>query len=691
MADRDDNNFRVRPGPNRNRGSRASSGVKSFRQQIHAAIRKNGGNPNRLGASNKSGRFNGRGRGATVVRNLPRSSNSGSRFRPRRVVVKARIVKLTRQRDARGQKMRGVASRKADMHLRYLEREGVTRDGEKGHAYSAFEDHADGQAFIERGRDDRHQFRFIVAPEDASELEDLQCFTRDLMRQMESDLETRLDWIAVDHYNTGHPHSHILLRGITEDGKVLNIAGDYIAHGIRHRASELMTLELGPQTEIDISRKLELDCNAERFTRLDRVLLLEQERCGVIDLRPGLSDSYLVKNSRLLLVERAQKLEALSLAQEVTPGCWNLKESTELTLRELGEHTMRQEKIGRALIIHQLDQQPNGRTVLRHVGALSGPVIGRVLDRGLAGDGLDGRFYAVIDGVDGRVHYVEPADPHKIDEVEHGHIVAFDPIAPVAQPRKADRNIMNMTDDDGIYRPSDHLEEINERFEQQGKDPEAFVRSHVRRLEALRRAGYVERINEDAWRVPKDFVERGMAYDTGLQGNDMKVRTLSAYDLETQVVSDGATWLDRELASFKRTELSSVGFGAEVNSARYRRAERLIEMGLARQETDGRIIIPEKTVATLERREVARVGKQMAAESGLNFTQSKAGNYVSGTLIGPINLVSGRFAMIDDGMGFQLVPWQPILEQRIGRHITGVARDDGGIEWSLGRNRGLGL
>jgi len=87
----------------------------------------------------------------------------------------------------------------------------------------------------------------------------------------------------------------------------------------------------------------------------------------------------------------------------------------------------------------------------------------------------------------------------------------------------------------------------------------------------------------------------------------------------------------------------------------------------------------------------ARVGKALAAERGLTFSPSKVGHYVSGTLVGSTQLASGRFAMIDDGIGFQLVPWQPLLEQRIGRHITGIVRDAGGIEWSFGRNRGLEL
>jgi hypothetical protein len=122
------------------------------------------------------------------------------------VVVKARVVRLNPPgKDARGPKLRATMSRAVDVHLRYLERDGVTRDGERGKAYSALENEADGKAFVERGRGDRHQFRFIVAPEDAAEMGDLRGFTRDLMRQMEFDLATRLDWIAVDHHNTGHP------------------------------------------------------------------------------------------------------------------------------------------------------------------------------------------------------------------------------------------------------------------------------------------------------------------------------------------------------------------------------------------------------------------------------------------------------------------------------------------------------
>jgi hypothetical protein len=86
---------------------------------------------------------------------------------------------------------------------------------------------------------------------------------------------------------------------------------------------------------------------------------------------------------------------------------------------------------------------------------------------------------------------------------------------------------------------------------------------------------------------------------------------------------------------------------------------------------------------------VERVGQELARARGMTFQPTKTGYYVSGTLAGSTDLASGRYAMIEDRLGFSLVPWQPVL--RIGQHLTGVMRGDGGIEWDLGRKLGLGL
>jgi len=204
-------------------------------------------------------------------------------------------------------------------------------------------------------------------------------------------------------------------------------------------------------------------------------------------------------------------------------------------------------------------------------------------------------------------------------------------------------------------------------------------------------AGHAERIDADYWRVPSDLTERGQAYDRARDRANIRISILSPTGVDSQIGHDGATWLDRELASPNRTTLANTGFGREVTEAMERRRQSLVNMGHAVRLEDGRIRVSKDFVANLERTEVNRVGKAMAAERGLTFAAAKSGEYVSGTLVGSTQLASGRFAMIDDGIGFQLVPWQPVLDKRIGQHITGTVRDVGGIEWSFGRKRGLGM
>jgi type IV secretory pathway VirD2 relaxase len=124
-------------------------------------------------------------------------------------------------------------------------------------------------------------------------------------------------WIAVDHHNTGRAHTHIIVRGVLDDGRILNIAGDYIAHGIHHRASELVTLELGHQSEIELRTKLRSEVEAERWTRHDKMLQTEQREQGIIDLRRGERATYLVRENRGLRIGRVKHLERYGLANEV--------------------------------------------------------------------------------------------------------------------------------------------------------------------------------------------------------------------------------------------------------------------------------------------------------------------------------------------------------------------------------------
>jgi hypothetical protein len=185
-------------------------------------------------------------------------------------------------------------------------------------------------------------------------------------------------------------------------------------------------------------------------------------------------------------------------------------------------------------------------------------------------------------------------------------------------------------------------------------------------------------------------VDRGMAYDLSRGGDGLRVRVLSPLGLEQQVGSDGATWLDRELAAHGNVAVGAMGFGREVAEALERRAGRLAETGHARRQPDGTFVLRRNLLAVLERQEVEREGREMAGARGLAFQPVRAGEHVSGKLVGSANLASGRFAMIDNGIEFSLVPWQEVLDRRTGQHIAGIARE-GGSEWSFGRKRDLGL
>ncbi|NPU15635.1 relaxase/mobilization nuclease domain-containing protein [Bradyrhizobium sp. 83002] len=230
----------------------------------------------------------------------------------RRVTVKARIVR---------HKGRAFRSAPLSAHLAYLKLDGVTRDGEPARMFNARGDQAGEAAFEKEGRGDRHHFRFIVSPEGAADMVDLKAFTRDLMRHMEADLSTRLEWIAVDHWNTDNPHVHVLVRGVDDTGADLVISRDYIGRGLRSRAEELVALELGPKPEHEIGSALGKEITADRWTRLDHEIRMAADEVGAVDLRqdvPGLPDRQAVG----LMRGRLRYLERLGLATAAGPNEW---------------------------------------------------------------------------------------------------------------------------------------------------------------------------------------------------------------------------------------------------------------------------------------------------------------------------------------------------------------------------------
>ena len=575
MSANDD--FRVRPGKIR---STRGPQTKSFLAQALQAAQKAGGLSR--GPASRGSRF-GRGRAASLA------ASRMLQARGRGAMIKARVVR----------QMRSPGALRA--HIGYLKRDGVTRDGSPGKLFDAAGDDADGRDFAERCEGDRHHFRFIVSPDDAGELSSLRSFTRDLMDQASRDLGTRLDWVAVDHWNTEHPHIHILVRGRADDGSDLVISRDYIGSGLRARAGDLVTRELGPRSELEVRRGLEAEVTAERWTRLDRSLAREAGRAeGVVDLRPERDAG--ADPLREVRIGRMRTLERMRLAEPAGPARWILAPDAEQRLRSLGERgdiikrlhkTLTKDGVSRAPSSWALEGESHGE-----------PIVGRLMARGLD-DELRGTAFAVVDGIDGRVHHLKLSDIESAGDGPIGGIV------------------------------------------------------ELRRFEDAK----------------------------GRQRVALAVR--SDLNLDHQVAADGATWLDRRLVAREGGELSRAGFGAEVRAALDRRVDILAEQGLARRDGD-KVTIGRNLIGTLRDREVAAVGRRLGSETGLAHLPVEAGERVAGVYRRRLSLASGRFAMIDNGLGFQLVPWIPSLERELGRQVNGIA-GPGGVEWSFGRKRDLSL
>ena len=604
---RADEHFRVRPRPPRSRNGPRSG---SFLRRIMAEINVAGASP-RVRSRRGNHPI---GRGATAA------AFAQERLGPRsrRVVVKSRMVILTPR-----------SAEAVQAHLRYIAREGVMRDSERGVTYDAHDDGVDLAAFEQRGRGDRHQFRFIVAPEDAAELEDLQGFTRELMAQMEVDLGTRLDWVAVDHWDTDNPHSHVVLGGRHEGGHDLVIAREYITHGMRHRASQLATDWLGPRSELEIARSTAREVGQERWTSLDRALV-SAARDGVVDLSERAPTAK--QHARgLLLIGRLRRLEEMGLAEDLSRDRWRLRPDVERTLRAAGER----HDIVRAMQRAFTGQQRE--LAVFDASRADSPLFGRIAGVGTMDDFHEGQ-YLVVDGLDGRGHYVALSSGASLHEWPVGGVVAVQG----ARQRAVDRNVVGLREN-GIYRTEDHLRRLRAP-PVPNNSPDDIVARHVRRLEALRRAGIVERLAEGVWRVPEDLIERGRTYDARRLA-EANVQLRSHLPIDRQVTALGATWLDEQLVNGRALH-GGAGFPGDVMRAVAARKEFLVENGLGRQE--GQRFVPVKNLLeTLRAHELDLAGAELAAKHNRAYRPCPKEGRISGVYRRSVALASGRFAMLD--------------------------------------------
>ncbi len=646
----DADRFRLRPGAPKDRTQSFVNRVLKQASKAGAKVGKASHRPGaRLGRGHVAARFAGQSLGANA----------------RRVTIKTRLVNLAK-----------AGPRSTTTHLRYIEREGVDRQGGRGRAYGPMTDDADLAAFEERGREDRHQFRFIVSPEDAEQLDDLRTYTRHLMNRMEADLGTQLDWVAVDHWNTDNPHTHVVLRGKDDGGRDLIIARDYIAEGMRRRAAELATEWLGPRTELEIQQSMAREVEQERWTGLDRTLQREAVNGRItidrLNVLPRL------RSQRLLLIGRLQHLQRMGLVREPEPGVWAIHPNVEDTLRAMGE---------RGDIIRTMQRAMGGaqrELAVFEPGKHARPILGRVATKGLA-DELYDKGYLIVDGTDGKAHYVALPPRTELEQYPRGAVVEVKGAAGV---RAADKTIAALAVD-GLYHTDQHLAHAKAQAQAvPGRDPAEVVAAHVRRLEALRCAGIVERLGEGVWQIPIDLPEQGRRHDTQRLGGGVAVELKSHLSIERQARVIGATWLDQQLIAGGEG-LGELGFGSDVRQALQQRADFLAEQGLAERRGQ-RVILARNLLRTLRNRELTQAAKDIATETGLKHRPVADGQRVTGIYRRSVMLASGRYAMLDDGMGFSLVPWRPVIERQLGRQVSAVLQG-GAASWQIGRQRGASI
>jgi type IV secretory pathway VirD2 relaxase len=329
--------------------------------------------------------------------------------RARRVSIRTRVV----QHGAGAPRSSTLSA-----HLAYLQWPGAAGVRRPARIFDARTDAADAEAFAERGRSDRHHFRFLIAPEDAGEIADLHAYARDLMADMEYHLDHQLNWIAVDHWAGEAPHLHVIVRGRTDEGRDFMLGREWVSRVMRPRAEELATAELGLRSNFEVRSALERNIDADRWTALDTAIRRLGDSTGIVTLGNAIGgrDALIER----LMTARLERLARMLFASQVGSCRWMMAAEAEVALRGFASHNDIIRNMHRALRMHGAARAVTDFAIHDHAPP---PVIGRLVMKGLH-DELNEEGYAVIDGVDGGVHYVRFPDIAALEDPPLAAIVA---------------------------------------------------------------------------------------------------------------------------------------------------------------------------------------------------------------------------------------------------------------------------
>jgi len=601
--------------------------------------------------------------------------------RPQRVVVKTHIVRhQTRQK--------GRAS--ITRHVRYLGREAVTRDPGSGVFYDAKRDDLNAKSETRSWSADRHHFRTIVSPENAHSISDLKTYVREVMAHVERDLGP-LQWMAVNHTNTGSNHAHILLRGKAEDGADLVISREYISHGIRRRAAEVATEWLGERTREEAQIAVANEVRAERWTSLDGALarFAQPVADGLkIDMKEVQLSRYALI-TRELLSERLKFLEQAGLAAQIPPEkrtflgrppVWRLVPDFQKQLNELGARQDIIKNLYASLGQTAATIAPRMQRVTANqqlAGPLQRAVRGVVVAKG-APDELSEERFVVLEDRAGKPHYARLWANEALDAVRIGGVLEVGLSAERAW--RVTREIARVAEfsGDGEYSTGAHRRWINawhpKAADQQVQRHMTAYAHHVETLAKQSDSG-ITRTENGAFTIDRRKLEQF----TARRSRWLDVRIVAAHPLSEQVEANAYTWLDRQIL---RTQMAG-GVSAkdfvnnpQVQAAIAKRGNWLVEHGYAkRTDRDGVHAVTflrgaVRRLIALEHEKFAQHGNQQYGKS-LNYVRE--GQSVAGVYRGMMYQHRGSFALIETEEAIFAAPVTRAPWAEKGQRVTAKA------------------
>jgi hypothetical protein len=286
------------------------------------------------------------------------------------------------------------------------------------------------------------------------------------MARMESDLHRPLEWNAVTHFNTEHPHVHVALRGIDLNNELFTLDRDYVRNGLRSVARHFATVQLGYRTEHDAETALRRQIPVQRFSPLDRLILARGDALGEVHSefhvyaepgKEGLRPFAAVREQTI--AARLMTLETMGLARADGPHHWRVRTDLETALRAMQRSADHQKTLaahGPLLSDQRLQlSAPNWREITS--------VQGRVLSHG---EDEAGNRYLLLEGTDGRVYYLRYTA--ELDEARSRGDLGTNTFVEINkrldESRKRRITVMNLGDAEALLEQSEHFRSIAKRW-----------------------------------------------------------------------------------------------------------------------------------------------------------------------------------------------------------------------------------